>query len=167
MAQDDYVDGVPGVPEQYFVIGTCGDELAFGIDRDRNLVIAGEGSMWDFDRANSVSFAAASPWYAWKDAFEHVIIREGVTSIGRYAFYGMGNVTSVVLPDTVVSIGYDSFSSCGIKAITLPASLEVIKEGAFEGCSALTEIVIPDKVTRIERDAFWKCYYRKERHCLF
>src|SRR5579862_558736 len=35
-----------------------------------------------------------------------------VTAIADYAFDGLTNVTSVVLPDSVASIGYASFYNC-------------------------------------------------------
>ena len=41
-----------------------------------------------------------------------LIIPDGVTSIGNYAFYGYDRLTSVTIPDSVTSIGGDAFADC-------------------------------------------------------
>ena len=63
------------------------------------------------------------------------VIPEGVTCIGRYAFYTCSNLTSITIPDSVASIDY----------------------GAFQNCSSLTNIIIPSSVTRIGALAFQNC----------
>lgn len=42
-----------------------------------------------------------------------LIFPKGVTSIGENAFYGCGNVTFIDLPSTLTSIGAGTFGSCG------------------------------------------------------
>ena len=64
--------------------------------------------------------------------------RYPVTAIADDAFRGT-DVISVVLPDTVTSIGWFAFANCrSLTAVTLPASVESIGYGAFDGCSLLT-----------------------------
>ncbi len=70
-----------------------------------------------------------------------VIIPDSVTSIGRYAFYDCDSLTSVTIGDSVISIGYSAFSGCSsLKSITIPDSVTSIKNDAFFNCRALTEI---------------------------
>ena len=64
-----------------------------------------------------------------------LVIPDGVTSIGDYAFYYCSSLTSITIPDSVTSIG----------------------DSAFSGCSSLTSITIPDSVTRIGENAFKDC----------
>jgi hypothetical protein len=87
-----------------------------------------------------------------------VVIPDGVTSIGDYAFtMDWITVKSVTMPDSVTSIGNAAFAGCsGLKSITLPNGLTSIGEGAFRGCAQLTDLTIPKSVTSIGADAFVK-----------
>ncbi len=70
-----------------------------------------------------------------------VIIPDSVTSIGRYAFYDCDSLTSVTIGDSVISIGYSAFYCCtSLTSITIPNSLTSIEKDAFFNCRALTEI---------------------------
>lgn len=63
-----------------------------------------------------------------------------VTEIGKYAFYESTGLSSVKIPDSVVSINDKSFMFC----------------------TGLTEIKIPDSVVSIGEDVFWDCGYLKK-----
>ena len=54
-------------------------------------------------------------------------------SIGEYAFLQTADLVSVTLPNTLIALGENTFQSSGIKALTLPASLEVIPSGLVSG----------------------------------
>ena len=82
-------------------------------------------------------------------------IADGTSSSG--AFYD-SNITSVVIPDTVTSIGNYAFSSCSnLTSITIPSSVTSIGENAFWYCNSLTSITIPSSVTSIGKAAFNSC----------
>lgn len=87
-----------------------------------------------------------------------LIIPDGVTSIGDWAFSGCSNLTSVVIPDSVTSIGDWAFSNCtSLTSVTIGNSVTSIGSGTFGGCSGLTSITIPDSVTSIGNYAFRVC----------
>jgi Flp pilus assembly protein protease CpaA len=66
-----------------------------------------------------------------------------VTSISNSTFGGNSELTSVTIPNTVVSIGLHAFISCtGLKSLTIPASVSSVGSGAFESCSNLTSFVV-------------------------
>ena len=68
-----------------------------------------------------------------------LVIPDGVTSIGSYAFYGCTGLTSVTIPSGVTSIGSSAFSGCtGLASVTIPGSVTSIGDSAFYGCSGLT-----------------------------
>ena len=87
-----------------------------------------------------------------------VIISEGVTSIGNYAFHGCSSLTSIEIPTSVTSIGGEAFSGCSsLISINIPEGVTSIGSDAFRGCSSLTSINIPEGVISIGYGAFWDC----------
>ncbi len=87
-----------------------------------------------------------------------VIIPDGVTSIGDFAFFCHGHLTSITIPDSVTSIGIHTFSDCtSLTSITIPNSVTSIDKGAFYVCENLTSIIISDSITWIGDRAFDGC----------
>ena len=52
------------------------------------------------------------PWYSMRDEITSIVIEDGVTCIGNYAFYEQYNVETVTIPNTVTKVGYDAFDDC-------------------------------------------------------
>ena len=127
--------------------GTCGDNLTWTLTSDGTLTISGTGEM------------TSSPWRdSYSDVIKSVIIEDGVTSIGDWAFEFCSSLTSVTIPDSVTSIGMSAFEFCSsLTSINIPNSVTSISEGAFYECSSLTSINIPDSVTSIGDRAFEFC----------
>lgn len=97
------------------------------------------------------------PWLDFDTKIDSIVIGEGITHIGAFAFECFP-VTAVTLPDSLVSIGYCAFSGCeNLKSVTLPEKLEEIGSSAFSGCNSLKEIVIPDSVKSIREYIFCNC----------
>ena len=81
-----------------------------------------------------------------------------VTGIADSAFYGLTNLKTVTLPDTITTIGNNAFADCtSLESINIPSSVTSIGEKAFSGCWALPSITIPDSVTSIGESAFYDC----------
>jgi len=106
----------------------------------------------------------ANPLYYAKNLYlngelvTELVIPEGVTSIGNYAFRGCSGLTSVTIPDSVTSIGSSAFSYCScLTSVTIPDSVTSIGSSAFSYCSCLTSVTIPDSVTSIGSSAFYGC----------
>ena len=87
-----------------------------------------------------------------------LVIPDGVTKVGDYAFYNYKYLESVTLPDSVTSIGAYAFYNCtSLESAIIPDFVTFISVYAFAGCTSLTSITIPDKVTRIGWSAFENC----------
>ena len=81
-----------------------------------------------------------------------------VTSIGKQAFYGCRELTSVSIANTIIVIGNDAFSGCrGLTSVTIPNAVTSIESNTFYNCSGLTSVTIPNSVTSIGSSAFYGC----------
>ena len=87
-----------------------------------------------------------------------LVIPNSVTSIGYSTFANCSGLTSVIIPNSVTSIGNSAFRGCSnLKSITIPNSVTSIGHYAFEHCSNLSSITIPNSVTSIGYYAFGGC----------
>ena len=87
-----------------------------------------------------------------------ITIPASVTSIGNYAFQACTGLTSITIPDSVTSIGNYAFQDCtGLTSITILAGVTSIGDYTFRNCTGLTSITIPASVTSIGNYAFQDC----------
>ncbi len=130
--------------------GTCGDNLTWTYESATyTLTISGNGGMSNYTRVEDV------PWYSFRYSIRTVVIQNGVTSIGAYAFDLCSGLTSVTIPNSVTSINNQAFYGCsGLTSVTIPDGVTSIGSSAFENCSLLTSVTIPDGVTSIGSSAF-------------
>ena len=118
--------------------GSCGTNLTWELYRNSGLlVISGTGTMNNFDY-NSGLWAQEREWIT------SVVVNEGVTSIGEFAFYNLENLVSVSLPNSLQVIGEAAFSCTGITEINIPASVIQMYTNAFESCFALERIIVAE-----------------------
>lgn len=80
------------------------------------------------------------PWNGSKTSITSIVVEEGVTRIGNYAFAGCTASESVSLPNSMEIIGYRAFLSNGFSSITIPENVIAIGDAAFKGCS-MTSVV--------------------------
>ncbi len=89
------------------------------------------------------------------DELRHFI---NVTEIEDSAFERCRNLTSVMLPEGLESIGNNAFLQCtSLTGITIPESVTRIDGTAFQYCSSLTEMILPEGITEIAFGAFYNC----------
>ena len=81
-----------------------------------------------------------------------------VTKLGEHAFYKCDGITSVTIPNGVVSIGPGAFYNCSnLTCVTIPNSVATIGDNAFYNCSELTSVTIPNGLTNIGGSVFRNC----------
>lgn len=137
--------------------GNCGDNLTWVLN-EGTLIISGMGDMWNFDVDRN-----QPPWFKYIGQIDYIMIEEGVTSIGSYAFAFCDNVPSVEIADTVVAVGSHAFYQCvklsGISTLDWsPATSAVIGDAAFYGCAHLKYVELSDNVISIGDSCFYDCY---------
>ena len=112
--------------------GSCGDNLTWELTQEGTLTISGLG---DMDNSH--------PWTRYQNQIKKVIIADGVTSIGWYAFQNCQYIQSVELPEGLSSIGPSAFNGCTrLESLILPASLDETGAASFSNCTALKEILV-------------------------
>ena len=113
--------------------GACGENLTWTLDADGVLTISGTGPMALY------SSREESPFYAFREAIQSVVIEPGVTSVGNYAFFNCYNLASVTIPDGVTGIGDYVFYNCdSLTSVVIPEGVASIGTYAFYSCSGLT-----------------------------
>ena len=84
-----------------------------------------------------------------------VIIPDTVIRIGNNAFSNCNVLVSIIIPSTVTYIGESAFSRCSsLEQVNIPYGVTEIRTLTFEGCTSLTEISIPESIVIIGIDAF-------------
>ena len=87
-----------------------------------------------------------------------IIIPDSVTSIGDYAFFRCISLANITIPNGLTSIGEDAFCECtSLVDVTIPDSVTSIGQYAFSNCTSLTNVTIPDSVTSIGVGTFSEC----------
>ncbi len=87
------------------------------------------------------------------------VIITGGEVIYDHAFYACANIETIILPESIKSIGYSSFSNCtSLKSLIIPDGVELIDHYAFQSCYVIESIVIPASVNSIGDGAFGYCY---------
>ena len=132
--------------------GSCGENVKWSLDSEGTLTISGSGRIQRDDSSTRM------PWYSVRGLIRNVIIKEGVTGIGNYAFSDCFVLTSVTIPESVTGIGSYAFSDCVVlTSVTIPGNVWSIHSSTFYGCTSLTNVTIPNSVSSIEDSAFKYC----------
>ena len=106
--------------------------LTWTLTADGTMTISGKGAMKeDYNTYYSPAYD--------NENIKKVVIEDGVTSIGEYAFSGCRSLTDITIPGSVTSIGDSAFRNCtGLTSVTIPDSVTSIGDCAFSGTLWLT-----------------------------
>ena len=137
------------------------------------LTVYGAGNMPNYNNT-----ASDTPWYSSKGTVEKVIIKDGITSIGKNAFKGFATITEIDIPQSVTVIADAAFQNCtslkkadlpekltslgqysyyatAIESIVIPEAVTVINHSTFRNCTVLSEVTFKGKVTSFGQNSFY------------
>lgn len=97
-------------PPQSGTTGKCGKDVSWTYLDNQwvyqpGLYIDGNGALYDYD-------AGKAPWYKYSEDIHEIVIGDGVTRIGKNAFYGMKGINRLILSDSVVQIDDTALGGC-------------------------------------------------------
>lgn len=97
---------------------------------------------------------------AFKDcsSLTSILIPNSIKSIGINAFENCSNITEITIPEGVTLIGNNTFKGCvKLASASFSTSIESFGANAFAGCTSLTSIVLPKNIQEIGANAFANC----------
>ena len=130
-------ESLGAAPAEQPVSGECGENLTWEFDAATGtLTVSGNGTMTNW------SASSEAPWR--RCLIKKVVIEEGVTNIGDYAFCNNGGmIESIGLPESITSIGEAAFIGCSrVQSVVLPKAVASIGARAFFDCAELEKITI-------------------------
>ena len=131
--------------------GSCGDGVTWSLSGG-NLTISGSGAMYNYGELNK------APWMAYAESIRCVVVGDGVTKIGSFAFSQLPNLTAVTVADSVQEIGNYAFFECsGLVTLALGNGVKTIGQSAFECCTKLKAVRLPNSLETLRFHAFYQC----------
>ena len=129
--------------------GSCGKDVSYTFETATGtLTIQGTGDMKNYN-------FTLTPWRSYRSDILVVIIKDGVTSIGNYAFFDCSALSYVSIPNSVTSIGANAFLGCtSLTAVEISDNVTSIGNSAFRDCTGLTSVTIGSGVKKIGNFAF-------------
>lgn len=157
--------------------GTCGASANWSFDTETGvLTISGTGAMTDYVKSE----LATTPWYEYRNQVKAIVIADGITNVGTYAFSECA-ATTVTIADSVTKIGGYAFRECqsvtdihigsgvtfigkfainnwkAIKSLTIPGNVKELQHNAINNCSALTSLTLEEGIEIIPSQAITGC----------
>lgn len=129
--------------------GNCSSLTNINVDANNQNFSSLNGILFDKSQSEIVFYPPGKT----EDTYS---IPEGVTSIGKQAFYRCYQLADITIPNSVASIDYGAFEDCNFTSITIPDSVTYIGSYAFED-TGLTSIRIPENVVSVGQGAFNRC----------
>ena len=134
---------------------TGGNTTAWWLIKDKVLTIGGEGPTPNYVLGSKLpNYYKKAPWNG-KDA-DTLIIENGVTAIGDYAFYFNMKFKDVIIQGDLDKIGEQAFGICSYLVTVAAGDIGSIGENAFGACGDLSTVTMGD-VGSIGENAFSGC----------
>ena len=110
-----------------------------------------------FSQAGTVTYCKDYLLYKVNNC-ESLILPESLTTIGNWTFRGMSKLGGIVIPNAVTTIGTYAFADdIALESAKLSTSCPWLKEGLFSECGKLQAITIPMVVNKMDTQMFTNC----------
>ena len=150
---------VPYTPNAEIAGGECGENLVWSLTMDGVLTISPDqtGLAAVFSSNDMYDYKDGYPeWSQYESRIRSIVVEDGVSYIGAYAFSNLTNVTGAsILGKT--EIGEYAFYGCTALSELTMNRVTKLNAHAFHGCSALTSLHIPSSLVQIDPCAIYKC----------
>ena len=132
---------------------SCGDGLTWAVN-DGVLTISYDGV--GTGSMDNYDDCFSMPWYG--QNITSVVLPEGLISIGQNAFAFINTFSHITLPSTLQYILMNAFSGCGLTSVTIPENVKGISASAFISSSSLATVTFePTTPPRVGGNAFEYC----------
>ena len=112
--------------------GKCGETITYTLTKDYTLILEGSGDMYAY-LPRSKDNPKPTPWMDYLGVIRKVIIADGITSVGDFAFSGCYGMSEVRIPDSLAKIGQYAFEFCAsLTGVKLPEGV-TLGQGVFDG----------------------------------
>ena len=128
------IQETPGTPGPT-VTGTIPHGITWKLSPAGVLTVSGNGAVLDYDAGNMIASPGLPPWYYYAEYIKEIIVENGVTALGDFAFCKCGSCTKATVADSVTFIAAGSFSQCdALEEVILPFSgVSASANGYWEG----------------------------------
>lgn len=136
------------------------EDLTFSIEGKSSFAVttARNEGMWETSEEKYAVLKKCNPYASGKIEIPSEYNGVKVLRIATYAFSKCYDLTEIIIPDNVESIGAGAFSECeGLVSVNLPNGLKAINGSTFSGCKSLKYISIPESVETMYSGAFYNC----------
>ena len=151
--------------EEVVASGTCGENAKWTYYKDETLIISGSGPMdsytYDWD-----NYTSTAPWMGYRSKIKKIVVEDGITSIGAYAFkecgYGLAGKSTpleeIIIGNDVEVIEREAFYACNpitvekIQTVSLGSGIKKIEEDAFQTIGRIKNVKIPSLKTWMQID---------------
>lgn len=132
---------------------SCGDGLTWAVN-DGVLTISYDGV--GTGSMDNYDDPLSMPWFG--QNITSVVLPEGLISIGQNAFAFINTFSQITLPSTLQYILMNAFSGCGLTSVTIPENVKGISASAFISSSSLATVTFePTTPPRVGGNAFEYC----------
>lgn len=119
--------------------GSCGDDVTYNyVESTKTLTISGTGAMSNFEY-NTSNKSSNEPWQSYKYDIRHVVIENGVTTIGNYFLRECTELVSLTIPSSVTYVGLHAFNGCtGLTKVMIDGSGDIkFDSNSFRNCNSI------------------------------